>query len=64
MTGVFYYSQVSEKAMHTGLSHRLHNKNILVSEQHGFNKGTSAEKAALRLTDSVLIKNACFTNFL
>jgi hypothetical protein len=47
------FSKVSEKAIHSRLSHHLHTNNTLVPEQHAFGKGMSTEDAAFRLTDSV-----------
>jgi hypothetical protein len=43
-----------EEFMVNRLSHYLHTDNILLPEQFGFRCGISAEKAAFKLTDSIL----------
>jgi len=44
------FSEVTERAMHSGLSQHLHTNNILVTEQYSFRKGISTEDTAFILT--------------
>jgi hypothetical protein len=49
------FSKVFEKAMYCRLNQHLQTDNILITEQYGFRKGLSTERATFSLTDYVLI---------
>ena len=48
------FSKVLEKAMHNRLNHHLNTHNILVPEQHAFERGVSTEDVAFWVTDTDL----------
>jgi hypothetical protein len=49
------FSKVFDKAMYRRLNHHLQANSTLATEQYGFRKGLSTERATFPLTDYILI---------